>query len=808
MDEKRYLEWTMGRIGLLRTVFPPGKFGALAAIPVLLESKFGIAGSRIHLKAPTTAGAIQRAEKQQRPRRDALIQGLYAIGSAGTVSATIASDVDLWAVVEGRSEAEREELRQETVRIEEWAAAQGLEARIFVHDSVNVRDGRFPEDKEGAAAFGPLLIEEFFRTCLWIAGRPPSWYVDVKPSAPRADSPLDLGAPLRGAPEAYLAAALLQLEKAIERPFKSMLKVAFLRALSEGVVGLPSEGLRERVAAGIPFGAGAVDPYLSLVETVWHASGARGEEEEEFLFLKTCLYLKGVVEERTPGRVRLWRERMERVGFNIVGAALDMDDLDAFFSWPLDRRLELGKRIFAGFVRTLGELSAAAQMDDWARESSLIVDRRIGARYIGSGRIERMSVLDIPIVAEQIFSIFPEGEHVAVGLGQIRRGAPLPEVVRRADGPVEALVHLVSNRLISSKGEEVRFVPLETGVRRTVDLVAALDRLVSPSPRREGLLADEEAPAEALVVWLRPDVRDPSADRATRVIRTTWGGLLTVAFRGEDAIASALTASMGTPLSLHIDFAGPNEERALQKAYEAAAAGEAGRIIAHPDGNRVLLLGADGVRTADYALGLLDACAANGTPPRIEGAADARALADALRARPGPVLYAVLQGRTGRAVLVDDQGRWHVWCESDEDVRHTLPALYRFVSSLGHAPPAFRLEAQGAEWRTSSLERERARWGEGPSGGAIVVEADGAGGVRSLQVAGRAIAATGARLFSSAAAAILGIRKDRAMYQVWITEVRGPAAPLGDVLRFKRGVELEIQAAWRRAVRRATHSKR
>lgn len=788
MRLEAYRAWTLRRLDLLRKILPAGRIETIASVMDLLSDEFGVVGRRILKAAPR--------EARRAPHHIPWIEGLYAIGSVGTVSATIQSDADLWLVVDGRTEEERTTLRRAARHLETWAAEREMEVHVFVHEAREVAAGRFGEDEEGAQAFGPVLAEEFFRSCLWLGGRPPSWWVDDDPSRPRWETPLPLGAPRAGAPDTYFAAALLQLEKAIERPFKSILKLAALRTWALGAGGpLPSETVRDRATAD-PADPKA-DPYLALVETVWEAS--RGTASEgAFALLKTCLYLKGVVEERTPARVEIWRDRLAAAGFNAIGPPVDLSDLDGFFSWPLPRRLELARSILGYLRATLAELSRRAPALPWARETARILARRLEARAAGPGRIERISILEVPSEGD-LFTVTREAAHWAVSVGATRPGAAPTAPLRRTNGPAEALAFLAANDLWTPGRTSIRFLPPESGARRPDDLLRRLTRMTSATPHRPDFLAPE-MPAETLVVWTREDVRDPSTDRVSRFVRSTWGGLVGATFTGAAAIASALECSLGdATIDLHVDFAGPDEAAYLAAARRASAFAPGEAIVVSDLGRRIVFL-QDAVAAAPSPVSVLDALAPSSPPRLLEAPADVRRLVEAVSSVPGPAVFLVDVDGDARAVAVDEEGRWHVWVVDSSDLPHVGRSLYRFIASATSLDfPVFRLARKQERGAVEAVEADRRSWRSGPPEVPVVLEVDGNGRVRSALVANRRCAEDPESLIVVAAGEIRRMRRSKAAYSPRVTEVRLEGeVSLTRLLSVKRRAEWEIAATWRR----------
>ena len=108
------------------------------------------------------------------------LEGLYSIGSVGSVAQTRASDLDIWVCYDAAGAAGREDaLRGKLAALERWAEKVfGLEVHFFLMDLSRTRDNDFGyTDAESAGSTqAKLLKEEFYRTALLLAGRMPAWW--------------------------------------------------------------------------------------------------------------------------------------------------------------------------------------------------------------------------------------------------------------------------------------------------------------------------------------------------------------------------------------------------------------------------------------------------------------------------------------------------------------------------------------------------------------------------------------------------------------------------------------------------------
>jgi adenylate cyclase class 1 len=181
-----------------------------------------------------------------RPGRP-VVEGLVLIGSSGTVGHTTRSDRDYWVCYNpGRLSGDGLGLFQEKLAaVSKWAMEENrTEANFYPMDLAVLAQGRLnslSEERDGDVA-PLLLIEELFRTILYVAGRYPLWCVwpvgrpegeyreaarELAPLEWEGEPPffLDMGFPSKPQPQEYLASAMWLTCKSEADPFKGLLKI-------------------------------------------------------------------------------------------------------------------------------------------------------------------------------------------------------------------------------------------------------------------------------------------------------------------------------------------------------------------------------------------------------------------------------------------------------------------------------------------------------------------------------------------------------------------------------------------------------
>jgi adenylate cyclase class 1 len=263
------------------------------------------------------------------------IHGLFLMGSLGTLAQADESDMDVWVCHSSELSAEEiGELRRKCQALEAWADSQGAEAHFFLIDPqrfvAGERESQLTSDDCGTTQHY-LLLDEFYRTAIWLAGRTPMWWLvptyEEKRYADythtllskrfiRTDEVLDLGHLAQIPPGEFLGAGLWQLYKGIESPYKSVLKLLLVEVYASEHPQVQCLSLRFKQAVfANRLDLDELDPYMVVYRRIEEYLSDRGELERLEL-VRRSLYLK--VNKRITGATRLrstgWqRQLLERL---------------------------------------------------------------------------------------------------------------------------------------------------------------------------------------------------------------------------------------------------------------------------------------------------------------------------------------------------------------------------------------------------------------------------------------------------------------------------------------------------------------
>jgi adenylate cyclase class 1 len=353
-------------------------------------------------------------DKKSRPEFPIL--GLYLMGSMGSLGQTAGSDLDFW-LCHGDSldEAGRQALRKKAIQLEERAAEIGMHAHFFVMHAESFRDGAVEQlSKESSGQTQhTLLLEEFYRTGILLAGNPPLWWI-VPPEQENRYTEytrnllekrfirrihwLDFGGLQMLPAEEFFGVAHWQLFKGIDAPYKSLLKLMLLEAYASEYpeVDWLCMETKRAVYGGDDMDADSVDPYLLILGRITRYLNERNESDRLQL-ARRAFYFKTGQLLANRGSHTDWRHRqMLRECAHWGWSNSEIQLLDTRPQWKLERvveernalvsELSRSYRLLTDFAR---EQDATANLD--TRDLALLGRKLYAALDKRPGKIDRVN---------------------------------------------------------------------------------------------------------------------------------------------------------------------------------------------------------------------------------------------------------------------------------------------------------------------------------------------------------------------------------------------------------------------------------
>ena len=494
---------------------------------------------------------------------------IAAIGSPGSVAQSVKSDIDVWVVTGSLKPDRRRILNHKLDMIKRWADSRlHGEIHFFPMTVAQARKNDFGrvEDESAGSAMGMLLKEEFYRTMTLMGGRVPLWWLadagasvrDYRILSEELEKSLiinpqeivDLGLVLLPGPDEYFGAALWQINKTVDSPFKSVLKMGLLELYLIRQSEPLADSLKKLVWSQEEQSPELLDPYLLMVDRIGGYL-RRTNRAHDLDLLRACLYLKTKLTIRLKdhkatlltGRKRTMVQTMERWGWSQRQAS----ELNEYQRWSVAKKMAFAEKMNKFVLATYGNLARA--LNEARSRATLISDEDLtvlGRRLYGlyGAKQNKIPLLpnffDEPLTLSDV-TLYPAGPTGESGslvwevyAGALDRKAIVDGdakaiLLKRAVGLGTALAWLVINELYASHTYlHLAAPPPGTPLPASLpDIQAALGRLVDffapprrHSPPRTDLLRDRRAMRLFLMII---EYSEKISYPATVLTATSWG---------------------------------------------------------------------------------------------------------------------------------------------------------------------------------------------------------------------------------------------------------------------------------------------
>jgi len=523
------------------------------------------------------------------------IEGLYTIGSAGTVAQSTDSDIDYWLCVDNAKldDMQTKLLKAKLAAIEKWADETfNTELHFFVVDPSAVRKDRFgASDLESSgSAQGKILKEEFYRTMILVGGRLPLWcavpswtngkyyrYL-MKVASQFHKDYLDLGDVSSIPRGEYFGACIWQLLKSLKSPYKSVMKMALLEKYmqQDEDTGLLCKRLKS-LWAFEKHHLEQMDPYLVLFEEVMEYYQSK-KHEPAIALLKLCFFLKLGIRwikdldaSVLPIRKNVVQYYLDRWNWD----AAKVQDLGSFREWPFEKIFMLSNRINQFMLGTYEKLSRSLQESTGGTilitpEDLTILGRKMFVQFSKSPyKVEKL-----PLIAhgKHLFKQLhlqyaangnATGRWQLVHLKRQKQKSQVSyEILKELERIEEIAIWLVRNDLFTSTAS-LKLMPNPSPVtyQELVDLVKSLHDFFPPKETEQispqALLEKPFILKLFLAVNFSLDRRLNKIHEYTAIYMTSWGEFFCRTFHDKDGIC--FLEDVITAARWHLGLSFPNE---------------------------------------------------------------------------------------------------------------------------------------------------------------------------------------------------------------------------------------------------------
>lgn len=370
------------------------------------------------------------------------ISSLFLMGSMGTLAQSYSSDIDLWICLgEALPNKLLVKLKQKATHIKEWLASIGIELNFYCvnSDDFSRKKNKTLEVDSCGNTQNYLLLDEFYRTSVWLAGRWPLWWVipedkDYPDYAKRlveqkhidALDWIDFGE-VKTIPAAeYFSAALWQLYKAIESPYKSSVKLLVLEVYAQlhPCTGVLSNQLKAHVFNGDVLKQ-ELDPYLQIL---FFAQNALKNNSKRLEFLRRAFYLKANLKiTNNKTRKSNWRYKLiHRLVEDWGWKPERLDYLNRHHRWNIHEvkgeRTDLIKELTNSYHFLSGFSRVQGVIDRVAKNELLSLGRRLYSNFERrAGKIERVNTGIVKDSFESGVTLLQEKNKWSLYLGHIQQ---------------------------------------------------------------------------------------------------------------------------------------------------------------------------------------------------------------------------------------------------------------------------------------------------------------------------------------------------------------------------------------------------
>ncbi|MDY0251072.1 MAG: class I adenylate cyclase [Pseudomonas sp.] len=382
------------------------------------------------------AQSLARSFVYKPPRGYQVVQslhGLFLMGSLGSVAYAENSDMDFWLCHSADlTVRELQALRKKCDLLQEWAASLGAKIYLFLIEPQQFAHGSGDEKQLSLDDCGTtqhyLLLDEFYRTAIWLAGRTPLWWwvpaheeyryaeycqILLAKRFVRSEDVLDLGCVAHIPANEFVGAGMWQLYKGIESPYKSLLKLLLIEVYAAELPHVECLSLSfKRAIYANQTNSDDVDAYVMLYRRL-EAYLLERDELERLELVRRCFYLKvgkRLTQSRTYREKSWQRLLLEKLTQSWGWSEALLRNLDYRNQWKIaqtqqERRLLVNELMYS--YRFLSQLARQMQVMQAVNARDLaVLGRRLYAAFERkAGKVEYLNPGIAPDLSEDTLTL-------------------------------------------------------------------------------------------------------------------------------------------------------------------------------------------------------------------------------------------------------------------------------------------------------------------------------------------------------------------------------------------------------------------
>ncbi|MEJ2041758.1 MAG: class I adenylate cyclase [Reinekea sp.] len=371
-----------------------------------------------------TRGQVSSQLKLSKPQ----LSALYLMGSSGSIGQSTSSDLDIWICYDSGLNADEIQLLEEkSRRVTNWGNGFNLEIHFFLMDSHQFQGGEQQSltGENCGSTQHTLLLDEFYRSVVVLAGNIPAWWLiptecesDYQNTLQgmfddgliNAKNCTDFGAVGRLPAGEFIGAGLWQIYKAIDRPYKSVLKLILLEIYASQYPDI--ESLAHKFKKSIyrmQLSLNDLDPYVMLYNYIEDYLTER-DELQRLALIRRCFYFKvGLNLSKKNTRTYNWRrELLDYLVHSWGWTAQEILHLDKYRSWTVEQVLKERRLLVNELThsyRFLTEFAAEHHSEHMmSQRDLLILSRKLHAAFDRRpGKIDFINIgLEVDLSHERV----------------------------------------------------------------------------------------------------------------------------------------------------------------------------------------------------------------------------------------------------------------------------------------------------------------------------------------------------------------------------------------------------------------------